>query len=80
MRYYIGAAGLVGCRSARSGMPLGTRMRGQRIWPRGITVRTIANVSEEAELGSLFFQNTAYVGGTADAFQILGGWARPERS
>jgi hypothetical protein len=55
-------------------------MRGQRIWPRGITVRTIANVSEEAELGSLFFQNTAYVGDTADAFQILGGWARPERS
>jgi hypothetical protein len=47
-------------------------MRGQRIWPRGITVTTIANVSEEAELGSLFFQNAAYVGGAGDAFQI---WA-----
>ena len=60
----------------RSGMSLGTRMRGQRIWPRGITVTTIANVSDEAELGSLFFQNAAHVGGAADAFQILGGRPR----
>jgi hypothetical protein len=47
-------------------------MRGQRIWPRGITVTTTANVSEEAEFRSLFFQNAAYVGGAADGFQI---WA-----
>src|SRR5437016_14411065 len=33
-----------GRRFTRSGLPLGTRMRDQRIWPRGITVTTIANV------------------------------------